>query len=131
MCIRDRVCLARHLEPRIPEECLVNKLSYHFEEKIVRARRSGRVKTVGAMETLLASYEMEDYYQRSRRQSEYSNNRREESNQESRPGTNRFNHNNYHRRVNDHFINNRYRNNHYPGNRYINYDNNLSLIHIW
>ena len=63
-----KVCLARHLEPRIPEECLVNKLSYHFEEEIVRARRSGQVKTVGAMETLLASYEMEDYYQRSRRQ---------------------------------------------------------------
>ena len=110
--------MARHLEPRIPEECLVNKLSYHFEEEIVCARRSGQVKTVGAMETLLASYEMEDYYQRSRRQSDYSNNRREQPNQETRPGINRYNNNNYNRSVNDHFMNNRYRNNHYQNNHY-------------
>ena len=25
-----KVCLAKHLEPAIPEECLVNKLSYHY-----------------------------------------------------------------------------------------------------
>ena len=56
-----KVCLARHLEPRIPEECLVNKLSYHFEEEIVRARRSGQVKTIETMETLLASYETVSY----------------------------------------------------------------------
>ena len=50
MCIRDRyeanvgqsptsyllgtVCMARNLEPRIPEECLVIQLSYHYKEGI-------------------------------------------------------------------------------------------------
>ena len=33
-----KVCLARNLEPRIPEECLVTKLAYHFEQGIARAR---------------------------------------------------------------------------------------------
>ena len=101
----------------------MNKLSYHFEEEIVRARRSGQVKTVGAIETLLASYEMEDYYQRSRRQSDYSNNRREEQNREPRQGMNRYNHNNYNRNVNDHYMNNRYHNNHYQNNNHYNNPN--------
>ena len=30
-----KVCLARNLEPKIPEECMVTKLSYHYEEGIV------------------------------------------------------------------------------------------------
>ena len=42
-----KVCLARNLEPRIPEECLVTKLLYHFEEGIVHARVCGQVKTIG------------------------------------------------------------------------------------
>ena len=33
-----KVCLARNLEPRMPEESLVTKLSYHFEQGIERAR---------------------------------------------------------------------------------------------
>ena len=50
-----KVCIARHLEPRILEKCLVTKLSYHFEEGIVHARLCGQVKTIGAMEALLDS----------------------------------------------------------------------------
>lgn len=61
-----KVCLARNLEPRIPEECLITKRSHHFEEGIIRARLCGQVKTIGAMEALLESYEQESYYRRSR-----------------------------------------------------------------
>ena len=32
--ILGKVCVARHQEPRIQEECLVTKISYHFEEGI-------------------------------------------------------------------------------------------------
>ena len=99
MCIRDRynptrgqtptayflgkVCIARHLEPRIPDECLVTKLSYHFKEGIVRARLYGQVKTIAAMEALLESYEQEDYYRRNRRRPEIQNERRNEPNRDN------------------------------------------------
>ena len=33
-----KVCMAKHLEPAIPEECLINKLSYHYDEEVIRAR---------------------------------------------------------------------------------------------
>ena len=33
-----KVCLARNLEPKIPEECLVTKLYYHCEEMCIRDR---------------------------------------------------------------------------------------------
>ena len=42
-----KICIARHLEPKISEECLITKISYHFEEGIVRARLCGQVKTIG------------------------------------------------------------------------------------
>ena len=32
-----KVCVARKLEPSIPEECLVNKIAHHFDEGIVQA----------------------------------------------------------------------------------------------
>ena len=59
------MCLARNLEPKIPEECLVTKLSYHYEEEIARARLSGQIKTIQAMAALLENYEHENYYRRS------------------------------------------------------------------
>lgn len=65
-----KVGLARHLEPVIPEECLITKLSYHFEEGIARARLCGQVKTISNMEALLESYEREEYYKNSRRKSD-------------------------------------------------------------
>ena len=70
-----KVCIARHLEPKIPEECLITKLSYHFEEGIVRARLCGQVKTTGGMVALLESYEQEAYYRRNRRRPEKQNER--------------------------------------------------------
>ena len=57
-----KVCLAKHLEPTIPEECLVNKLSYHYDEDIIRTRRGSQIKTVQAVTELLENYENEDYY---------------------------------------------------------------------
>lgn len=57
-----KVCLVRNLEPKIPEECLVSKLAYHFEEGIIRARLCGQIKTIQGMANLLESYETENYY---------------------------------------------------------------------
>ena len=61
-----KVCVAKHLELKICEECLVSKLSYHYEEDIIRAHRSSQIKTVQAMTELLEMYEHEDYYRQSR-----------------------------------------------------------------
>ena len=61
-----KVCLARNLEPKIPEECLVTKLSYHYGEGIARARLCGQIKTIQSMAALLENYEHENYYCRSR-----------------------------------------------------------------
>ena len=69
MCIRDRgntmtayflgkVCLAKHLEPAIPEECLVNNLSYHYDEEVISARRGSQIKTTQAMTELLENMKM-------------------------------------------------------------------------
>ena len=74
MCIRDRVCLARNLETKIPEECLVTKLSYHFEEGVAKARQWGQIKTIAAMSALLEDQEHEGYYRRSRRRNDHFNN---------------------------------------------------------
>ena len=62
-----QVCLARNLETKIPEECLVTKLSYHFEEGVAKARQWGQIKTIAAMSALLEDQEHEGYYRRSRR----------------------------------------------------------------
>ena len=48
-----KVCLARSLEPKIPEESLVTKLAYHYEEGLSRARLGGQIKTVQSMACLL------------------------------------------------------------------------------
>ena len=56
-----KVCLARNLEPRIPEESLVTKLAFHYEGGIARARLTGQVKTIQAMAALLEGYEHEGY----------------------------------------------------------------------
>ena len=65
-----KVCLARDLEPKIPEECLVTKLAYHFEEGVAKARQWGQMKTIQAMSALLEDNEHEGYYRRSRRRNE-------------------------------------------------------------
>ena len=61
-----KVCVAKYLDPKSPDECLVTKIAYHFDEKIISARLSGQVKTIGGMEALLENYEQESYYRRSR-----------------------------------------------------------------
>ena len=74
MCIRDsftayflgKVCLARNLEPKIPEESLVTKLAFHYEEGVSRARLGSQIKTIQSMAALLEDYERERYYRRSR-----------------------------------------------------------------
>ena len=65
-----KVCLAKHLELAIPEECLVNKLSYHYDEEVIRARRGSQIKTIQAMTELLENYENEEYYRQSTRRNE-------------------------------------------------------------
>ena len=57
-----KVCMPRNLEARIPEECSVTKIAYHFDDGIVQARLCGQVKTIGAVEALLGNYEQQDYY---------------------------------------------------------------------
>ena len=89
-----KVCLGRNLEPKIPEECLVSKLAYHFEEGIIRARLCGQIKTIQGMATLLESYENENYYHniRQRRfeptQGRSNNYKQENMNRERKPHVN-------------------------------------------
>ena len=64
--------MAKHLEPAIPEECLINKLSYHYDEEVIRARRGSQLKTIQAMTELLENYEKEEYYRQSRRRNDRS-----------------------------------------------------------
>ena len=59
-------CMARNLEPKIPEECLVTKLAYNFKEGVARARLNGQIRTIQTMSALLENYEHERYYRRSR-----------------------------------------------------------------
>ena len=68
-----QVCLARNLETKIPEECLVTKLSYHFEEGVAKARQWGQIKTIAAMSALLEDQEHEGYYRRNRRRNDHFN----------------------------------------------------------
>ena len=72
------VWVARHLQPKIPEECLIAKLSYHFGEDIVRARRCGQIKTIGEMEALLEGFERENYYYKSRRTEDWNDRNNEQ-----------------------------------------------------
>ena len=93
-----KVCLARSLEPKIPEESLVTKLAYHYEDGVSRARTGGQIKMVQAMSVLLEEYEWEGYYRRSRQRYEtrnVPNNDHHNSNGNNRPNfSNRTNHNN-------------------------------------
>ncbi|MGP1955715.1 MAG: hypothetical protein ACTS8W_02505, partial [Arsenophonus sp. NC-PY1-MAG3] len=59
--------MAKHLEPPIPEECLVAKMAYHFDDTVPRARLTGQVKTIAGMEELLGDYEREEYYRKGRK----------------------------------------------------------------
>ena len=59
-----KICLARNLEPVIPEDCLVTNLAYHFHEGVSQARLTGQIKTIQAMSALLENHEQERYYQR-------------------------------------------------------------------
>ena len=58
-----KICLARNLEPVIPEECLVTKLAYHFHEEDSQARLTGQIKTIQAMSAPV-SYTHLDVYKR-------------------------------------------------------------------
>ena len=55
-----KVCLARNLEPKIPEESLVIQLGYHYEETIQKARRQGQIKTIQGMVSLLEDMEKDN-----------------------------------------------------------------------
>ena len=106
-----KVCLARNLEPKIPEESLVTKLAYHYEEGVSRAQLGGLVKTVQSMAALLEGYEREGYYRSSRQRNDrYENRNTQKSN-------NQYNNENYRRNYNNRTNNN-------------NNDTYLSLIHI-
>lgn len=59
--ILGKVSLARNLESKISEECLVNKLSYRFQKSVFEASLCGQIKTIQAMANLLESYENERY----------------------------------------------------------------------
>lgn len=37
---------SQEFEPRIPEEYLKNKLSYHYDKGIVRGKLYGQIKTI-------------------------------------------------------------------------------------
>ena len=79
-----KVCLARNLEPRIPEESLVTKLAFHYEGGIARARLSGQVKTIQQMAALLEGYEHEGYYRRSRQGNDRYNDQVNQANNNNR-----------------------------------------------
>ena len=61
-----KVCLARNLEPKIPEESLVIQLGYHYEEAIQKARRQGQIKTIQGMASLLEDLENDGQYRKNR-----------------------------------------------------------------
>ena len=121
-----KVCVAWNLEPRIPEECLITKLAYHFEDGISQARLNGQIKTIGAMEALLGNYEQEGYYRRSRRQYERPNADRGDQNRDQRQRVNyvrsgdnnngNYNNNNNYHNNNNNRGQNRNNNNNYQNN---------------
>lgn len=119
-----KVSLARNLEPRIPEECLVTKLSYHYDEGISRARLYGQINTIRAMEALLENYEHESYYRRNRKPRDYptSNPNTIPINRENTRTNNRNNYNLGPRNM-DNRNNNNYGNN---NSRYNNNNNNYN-----
>lgn len=51
-----KVCITRHLEQKISDECLINKLPYHYEGRIVPARLNTQIEMIQAMSALLESY---------------------------------------------------------------------------
>lgn len=57
-----KVCVARNLEPAIPEDCLVNQLVYHFDESIVNARSARQIETITGMTQLLGNFERDEFY---------------------------------------------------------------------
>ena len=61
-----KVCLARNLEPRIPEESLVIQLGYHYEDAVQKTRRQGQIKTIQGMANLLEDHENDGQYRRNR-----------------------------------------------------------------
>ena len=89
-----KVCLARNLEPRIPEESLITKLAFHYEGGIARARLTVQVKTIQAMAALLEGYEHEGYYRRSRQGNDRYNDSVKETNNNNSHGSYRPNFNN-------------------------------------
>ena len=118
-----KVCMARNLEPRIPKECLVIQLSYHYEEGIKNARMCSQIKTISAMAKFLENYEHENQYQRNRmlnyKYQKYNNNApptNSHNNDHNRPAQNV----NANRTQNDH-ANNNSRNYNYRGNNTYNY----------
>ena len=113
-----KVCVAQNLEPRIPEECLVTKLAYHFEDGISQARLYGQIKTVGAMEALLGNYEQEGYYRNSRQQYDRPNTNREVQTRDQRQRVNyvRGGENNNNKNNNRNYQNQNYNNNYRRNN---------------
>ena len=146
-----KICVARNLEPTIPEECLITKLAYHFHESISQARLNNQIKTTQAMLALLENHEHERYYQRNRQRigpyydrsgpgnnnnnrGNFQNPNRYNDNQNTRPPNNNNQHNgrgdyNHNQQNNTNNQNNNYRpnNNHTnfrPNNNYYRPNNN-------
>ena len=121
-----KVCMAWNLEPRIPEECLVTQLSYHYEDGITKARLYAQIKTIQDMANLLESYEHEGQYRRNRvvntKYNRYNDNYHQQNqNTGNSPQTN--NHNNQNRNPNNNPNNNQSNNNYRGNNNYNNHDN--------
>ena len=107
-----KVCLARNLEPRIPDECLVTKLALHYREEIKQARLCGQIKTIPDMEKLLDNAEQEAYYLQSRqRNNTYVRNNDPRHNHYNSNNNNRSNDSNNHPNQNNQGNNNNQDNN--------------------
>ena len=65
-CFLGKKCMARNLEPRIPEECLVIQLSYYYDDAIQKAQMYSQIKTIQDMVSLLESHEHEWQYRKNR-----------------------------------------------------------------
>ncbi len=93
-----KVCLARNLEPAIPEESLVNQLIYHYDERIINARSARQIDTIHGITQLLSNFERDDFYRQHRRQLERGQEIIRRNNNNNNFDNNNFNNNNFNNR---------------------------------
>ena len=131
-----KICLARKLTPQIPEECLVEQLSKHYNKEIENSSRYNQFKKIQNLSSLLETCEQtgqyRDYQTVNYKPDSYSNNNRQNNNDHSNydlsnrnnnnnnpPPNNR---NNYNRGPNNNYHSGSNQNN-YRGNNYNNRGN--------